>query len=297
MTDQKQYLIITVLLVVALMTILYDFALFLMLSTLITGAIWLIDVLFFKAAREASAAQMQAAEGESAADADSATTSIEEPLLLEYSKSFFPILLIVFVLRSFIVEPFRIPSGSMLPTLEVGDFILVNKFSYGLRWPVSNTKLIALGEPERGDVVVFEYPENRRIDYIKRIVALPGDKLSYQNKQLFINGVKAEQTVLAPYIYHGDNGRQIRSQDINEDLAGVQHRILTTSLAPPRNLDTVVPPGHYFVMGDNRDNSADSRFWGFLPEENLVGKAFFIWMHFDTRDLSLDLSRVGESIK
>jgi signal peptidase I len=248
----------------------------LVLVTFFTGAVWLIDYLWFARNRAGS--------------------EVTEPLLVEYSKAFFPILLIVLVLRSFVAEPFKIPSGSMLPTLRIGDFILVNKFTYGLRLPVLNTKVVELGEPARGDVVVFKYPKNPRLDYIKRVIGLPGDRISYRDKQLFIN----DEPVAMESV--GSADRQSRSgfgyvQEFKELLPGVEHRILLDSGRMGINDEYQVPAGHYFVMGDNRDDSQDSRFWGTLPEENLVGKAFFIWMHWDIGGDGLDFSRIGERIR
>jgi len=241
---------------------------------IVTGIIWLIDSLFW--ARKRNKEQ-------------------KEPLLVEYARSFFPIILAVLVIRSFIAEPFRIPSGSMLPTLHVGDFILVNKFVYGIRLPVLNKKIITLGEPKRGDVVVFRYPKNPSIDYIKRIVGLPGDKVGYFHKSIYINGKKIEQKVetksddllgIVP----------VRNELRSEQLGDHHHNIL---IDPERHLvegEMIVPKGHYFVMGDNRDNSNDSRFWGTVPEENFVGKAFLIWMSWDWNDGGIVWNRLGDKI-
>jgi signal peptidase I len=217
-----------------------------------------------------------------------------EPLLVDYAKSFFPVLFVVLILRSFIIEPFRIPSGSMLPTLEIGDFILVNKFSYGVRLPIVNTKIISTGEPKTGDVVVFRYPENPQIDYIKRVIGVPGDHITINNKILSVNGIPVERVPLGTYvpISGGDQGEQV-SERLRENLNGTQHDILIVpnTLSPTGDVD--VPAGHYFVMGDNRDNSRDSRFWGFVPEENLVGKAVFVWLHWNIGSTWPSLSRVG----
>lgn len=211
---------------------------------------------------------------------------------VESCVSFFPVLLFVLVLRSFIVEPFRIPSGSMLPTLEVGDFILVNKFSYGLKMPALHVTLLPIGEPERGDVAVFRYPRNPTQDFIKRVVGLPGDTLVYMDKQLFINGVAMEQQTVGPYALDL-GGRDLVFERRTEDLEVMQHDIL---VGPPRRGEggrVVVPEGHYFVMGDNRDGSEDSRSWGFVPERALVGRAFFIWMNWSPALGRPDWSRIG----
>jgi len=216
-------------------------------------------------------------------------TDKDEPLIVEYARSFFPIFFIVLVLRAFIVEPFRIPSGSMMPTLLVGDFILVNKFTYGIRLPVTKTKIIDLNEPERGDVVVFRYPANPRIDYIKRLIALPGDKVAYRNKVLFLNGKAHGISNVEPYQPIGSGMRAKGALKAIENMGEVEHDILVYPFVPMSNprcrvvaeKEVVVPEGHYLVMGDNRDDSNDGRCWGFVPEENFVGKAFFIWLNFD----------------
>jgi len=247
-----------------------DLPLILVVASAVTGFIWLFDSLFFAAARKASG-------------------SDKEPLILEYSKSFFPVIFIVLILRSFLVEPFRIPSGSMMPTLLVGDFILVNKFAYGIRLPVLDKKIIEVGEPERGDAFVFRYPQNPSIDYIKRVVGVPGDVIDYKNKVIYVNGVAQSGSTIGEYIGEGSGKRETGSIEHVENLTGVEHHILTNPLAPdlPRGCQVLargpikIPEGHYFAMGDNRDNSNDSRCWGLVPEENLVGKAFAIWMHWD----------------
>lgn len=217
------------------------------------------------------------------------------PVIMDYARSLFPVLLIVLVLRSFIAEPFRIPSGSMYPTLHIGDFILVNKMSYGIKLPVVYTKVLKTAKPERGEIVVFRYPVEPDKDYIKRVVGLPGDHISYINKTLFINDKAIMQTSIGRYETEGSGAVMNGALQLSEDLLGVKHNLLTD---PDRQagdlLDVVVPEGHYFMMGDNRDHSYDSRFWGFVPEENLKGRAFFIWMHFDS---GIDFSRIGLSIK
>lgn len=258
-----------------------NFALILFLLLLATGALWIADHYVFRKKRAPDA---------------------KEPLWVEYGASFFPVILIVFVLRSFIVEPFKIPSGSMIPTLLVGDFIAVNKFTYGIRLPVINKKIIELNSPQRGDVVVFRYPVNPSVDYIKRIVGVPGDKIAYLNKRLTINGQPVAVRKIEDYL---DKERLYYTPRYVETLGAVEHQILVEEDSPPfiaqtsqfpfrdnchYNSDGVVcevPPGHYFAMGDNRDNSQDSRVWGFVPDENLVGKAFFIWFNFG------DLKRIG----
>jgi signal peptidase I len=211
------------------------------------------------------------------------------PTTVEYARSFFPIFLIVLLLRAFLVEPFRIPSGSMMPTLLVGDFILVNKFAYGIRMPVTKTKLIAVGEPERGDIVVFRWPVNPRLDYIKRVVGLPGDRIRYQNKTLFINGQPMPIEPISQYQPEGSGMRALGSVVGRERLGDVEHAVLVNPMAPDFSpscgflgyQEVSVPDGHFLMVGDNRDDSNDGRCWGFVPEENLVGKAFFVWLSWD----------------
>jgi signal peptidase I len=213
-----------------------------------------------------------------------------EPLAVDYARSFLPIFVVVLVLRSFVVEPFRIPSGSMLPTLLVGDFILVNKFSYGIRLPVVRTKVLEMGEPERGDVAVFRFPLDTKIDYIKRIVGVPGDRIAYKQKTLFVNGQPMAMSAIGQYQATGSNLRANGFIEATEQLADLKHQVLVNpyvgDFSPGCNVlrqgEITVPEGHYFAMGDNRDDSNDSRCWGLVPEQNLVGKAFMIWMSWDT---------------
>ncbi|MFY9329726.1 MAG: signal peptidase I [Georgfuchsia sp.] len=223
------------------------------------------------------------------------------PWWVEYGASFFPVILVVFFLRSFLVEPYKIPSGSMIPTLHIGDFILVNKYTYGIRLPVINKKIININTPRRGDVMVFRYPVNPSLDYIKRVVGLPGDRIAYFNKHLTINGKEVLQEKVEPYLGAG----LFYTPRYQEQLGEVKHFILLdreveSPILPitrftyrgdchynAEGVECVVPAGHYFMMGDNRDNSQDSRYWGFVPEENIVGKAFFIWFNFS------DLKRIG----
>ncbi|WP_428828048.1 signal peptidase I [Azonexus sp. IMCC34842] len=258
-----------------------NFALILFVLLVITGVLYAVDILKFRKLRVKNG---------------------PEPLWVEWGASFFPVILIVFVLRSFLFEPFKIPSGSMIPTLLVGDFILVNKFTYGIRLPVINKKIISINEPQRGDVMVFRYPEDPSLDYIKRVVGLPGDTVAYQNKRLTINGQPVEMTKTADYLHPE---RLYYSEQYLAKMGEVQHNLLNDTDAPAfvpdagrfpyrencsynaAGVTCKVPAGHYFMMGDNRDNSRDSRAWGFVPEENIVGKAFFIWLNLS------DLSRIG----
>ena len=220
-----------------------------------------------------------------------------EPWYIEQAKSFLPILIAVVILRSFVAEPFRIPSGSMMPTLLHGDFILVNKFAYGARLPVLHTKIIENGQPERGDVIVFRYPKNPSLDYIKRVVGLPGDIVKYKNKQLFINDQRMPQVKLGHFVGNGRDASMTGAEQKLEKLSTVDHEILLTQQRLSIDGGWRVPEGQYFVMGDNRDNSNDSRYWGTVPEENLVGKAFFIWMSWDIAAGQFNPSRIGTSIK
>jgi signal peptidase I len=252
-----------------------NFALFLLILLVVTGAVWLLDVAVLRKGRPAEARQ---------------------PWWIEYSISFFPVILIVFLLRSFLVEPFKIPSGSMIPTLLIGDFILVNKYAYGIRVPVLNRKLIEIGRPARGDVMVFRYPVDPSLDYIKRVVAVPGDRLEYRGRRLYLNGAEVPVRRIDDYL---SKERMQFSQRYVEKLNTTEHEILVEEDVPAfvqrmrsfpfqdncnyntSGLACTVPPDHYFVMGDNRDNSSDSRVWGFVPDDHIVGRAFFIWLNFN----------------
>ncbi len=275
-----------------------DFPLLLVLLTFFTGIVWALDVFYLGPRRLQSLASMDAVSG--GASEEMRTKATNEPWLVEMSRTFFPIILLVLVVRSFIVEPFRIPSGSMMPTLLVGDFILVNKFAYGLRLPVLNTKFLDIDEPKRGEVFVFRYPENPHVDYIKRVIGVPGDHIVYHNKQLTINGQAAPQEYLDTYVGIGSGRSSTGARRLEEDLLGIKHNIL---VMPDRNVfggdfEYVVPDGQYFAMGDNRDNSRDSRAWGTVPEANLVGKAFMIWMNWDwDAEGFIDWNRLGDSLK
>ena len=289
----------------------WNFALILFVLLVVTGVIWALDVAVLRR-RRAQRAQAAAAATDTSHAADpqeaarlrqeAASAATRVPWWVEYAVSFFPVILFVFVLRSFVVEPFRIPSGSMLPTLQSGDLILVNKFSYGIRLPIVDQKVIEVGSPQRGDVVVFRYPVDPAVDYIKRIVGLPGDEVAYVDKKLYVNGQLVPHTADGQYF---EPDRVSYIAQYKEKLGDVEHKILLdeskSQIYGPiwkfpnlKNCDYArngvrckVPEGHYFAMGDNRDNSADSRYWGFVPDANIVGKAFFVWMNFS------DLSRIG----
>lgn len=258
-----------------------DFSLVLFILVVITGSIWLLDILLFAKKRTEGQAVNVDEQG------------YKEPIVLEYAKFLFPVVLIVFLLRGFIAEPFRIPSGSMLPTLEVGDFILVNKFAYGVRIPVWNKKVFGSSIPSRGDVVVFRYPEDPSIDYIKRIIGVPGDEVAYYNKVIYINGKEISQSEAGNY---QQDGSYVQYSRYNEELLNVKHDILKTKSTGAGDFVVKVPANSYFAMGDNRDNSRDSRYWGFVPDENLVGEAFLIWMNWSSAG-GLKWKRLGSVIE
>lgn len=250
-----------------------NFEAWLTLACLITGVVWLVDRLILAKRRPAGT---------------------EGNWATEFCRSFFPVLLAVLVLRAFVFEPFRIPSKSMVPTLLVGDFVLVSKFSYGLRLPVTHTKILDTGEPKRGDVAVFRYPRNPSEDYIKRIVGLPGDKITYRNEQLYINGKPVPKKYMG--IYNGPDADVYDQMKLFlEKLPGTKkpHKMLHVVGREGPQVSVTVPKGDYFAMGDNRDNSSDSRIWGFVPEKNLVGRAVMIWLSIDFSDFHVRLSRIG----
>lgn len=276
------------------------FALILVLATLITGLVWLLDRFFLKPRRAAKVQEAQRSAQEPLT-ADSVHAIMAEPGWVEQCKGVFPVLLVVLVLRSFVYEPFQIPSGSMMPTLLVGDFILVNKFDYGLKDPITNHTLVPVSHPKRGDIIVFKYPNNPSIDYIKRVIGLPGDKIIFHDKELFIqpacNGAKVcptLQKINADFVESGNYLQMDMPLDeyVEHLTPSLDHEILRNKQLNDRidayyhqpgqsEGEWVVPAGHYFAMGDNRDNSEDSRYWGFVPEQNLVGKAVAIWMSFE----------------
>ena len=263
-----------------------DFSLILVLLTGLTGIIWLLDSLFLRRRRMDRAVQDQ-------------VQVVRDPIAVEYARSLFPILLIVLLFRSFLFEPFKIPSGSMIPTLLIGDFIVVNKYAYGLRLPVVNRKILSIGEPDRGDVVVFRYPVDPAVNFIKRMVGLPGDTIVYRDKRLFINGEEVPQAALGRYASSDVKCDTPRADAMRfrETLGEVTHDILIHEDSGSRDRQWVVPEGHYFVMGDNRDRSNDSREWGFVPEDHLMGRAVGIWLNFDYKKGCGDLSRIGNGIE
>ncbi|WP_353572956.1 signal peptidase I [Candidatus Albibeggiatoa sp. nov. BB20] len=274
----------------------WDLATILVICIFVSGVIWLFDAIFFAPKRRALVAKLPAETSDAVREKAESV-----PLLVDLSKSLLPVFLIVLILRSFLVEPFRIPSGSMMPTLLVGDFILVNKFAYGIRLPVLNTKVLPISEPERGDVVVFRYPEDPTTPFIKRVVGLPGDTVHYnrETKHLYINGEIVSQEKISTY--HGvGSGSNMTGADLRvEHLPNAEHQILVVPKHPTPIVynQFVLPEGQYFVLGDNRDNSRDSRYWGTVPEQNLIGKAFFIWMNLDWSNGGVSWDRLGTKIK
>ncbi len=296
-------------------SVLGNFALILFVLMVGTGIIWCLDVFYLARQRrvraDAALADFDSRNARLAADGIKPETGgraalearlLRQPAWIEYSGSFFPVIALVFFLRSFLYEPFKIPSSSMVPTLQVGDLILVNKFTYGIRLPIINKKIIEINQPQRGDVMVFKYPKDVSLDYIKRVIGVPGDKIVYRNKRLTINGKALSYKQLPDYL---DEEHLSYSQQYEENLSGVEHRILNDERAPSyvpnpdafpqhelctydlEGFACTVPAGHYFMMGDNRDNSLDSRYWGFVPDQNIVGKAFFVWMNLG------NLKRIG----
>ena len=292
-----------------LQMILGNFALILFVLMVLTGIIWFLDIFYFSKQRRIAADKALAAfdarnakltaEGlkvDNTSRQAIETALLRQPTWIEYSGSFFPVIALVFFLRSFLYEPFKIPSSSMVPTLLVGDLILVNKFTYGIRLPVINKKVIDVNNPQRGDVMVFKYPNDMSQDYIKRVVGVPGDTIVYENKRLSVNGKPVAYTPLDDYL---DDESPVYHKQLVENLSGVPHRILNSDNKPGIEVGIVenfpkreacdfsyekftctVPEGNYFMMGDNRDHSLDSRYWGFVPDKNIVGKAFFVWMNF-----------------
>jgi len=273
-----------------------DFATVMLVGLVICAVIWGVDARMWAPRRREALATATAAAG---GDLDQETRNriAREPVMVEYARSFFPVILAVFLLRSFLVEPFRIPSGSMIPTLWTGDFILVNKFSYGIRLPILNTKIINIGEPKRGDVMVFRYPEEPSIDYIKRVVGLPGDHIVYHDKTVYINGVEVKQLSKGPFVDF-PTGIPLPARLEVESLGSKKHNLVIhpSYSEQLRSGEWTVPQGSYFVMGDNRDNSNDSRAWGFVPEKNIVGRAFMIWMNWNSINGGVTWNRIGEMI-
>jgi signal peptidase I len=259
------------------MHIYFDFPFILTSLVILSGFLSLIDLLFFAAKRKKN--------GKKA------------PLVFEYAVSFFPMLLLVLIIRSFIIQPYRVPTGSLLPTVWPGDFIAVNQFAYGLRLPVINYKIWPIGEPKRGDIVLFRWPQNPEIIFVKRVVGVPGDHIVYRHKILKINGIEAKQQFLHKDLSVTSNKFPVTILKKSENLLGVNHQIfIYEGDAQNQYFEITVPEGRYFMMGDNRDDSDDSRYWGFVPEENLIGKAFFVWMSFDSENNKVRWCRIGSKI-
>jgi signal peptidase I len=295
-----------------------NFSLLLFMAVVVTGCYWLAERFYFLPQREKAAQALQDAStarmeeltkmGISRVDGDLANIQVAQekiraqPWWLDWTAGLFPVILVVFLLRSFLFEPFKIPSGSMIPTLMIGDLILVNKFHYGVRLPVINQKITEGTPPARGDVMVFRYPPRPSQDYIKRVVGIPGDEVAYLNKKLTINGKPLSKTSLPDFF---DDDTMHYSKQFEELLGDKKHRLLNEETQPAfvsgasdfefkqncnysiEGVVCKVPAGHYFMMGDNRDNSLDSRYWGFVPDKNIVGKAFYVWMNFG------NLKRIG----
>lgn len=291
-----------------------NFSLLLLILTVVTFGYWLAERFVFAPRRAAAAATLEqqdaarraklAGQGITKVDdnvAQARETLLAQPWWLDWTAGLFPVILVVFLLRSFLFEPFKIPSGSMIPTLLVGDLILVNKYHYGIRLPVINKKIVANHDPQRGDVMVFHFPKDPSIDYIKRVVGVPGDEVSFRDQRIYLNGVAVPMEQLPPPGFYDEDLRQY-FPEFKEKLGETEHNILLNVRSQPfygaedkitfpfrencrysaEGVTCKVPPGHYFMMGDNRDNSQDSRFWGFVPDENIVGKAFWIWMNFSS---------------
>ena len=294
-----------------------NFALLLFIATVVTGLYWLAERFYFLPKRHTAAQALEVASAQRRLDlqangiakvymdgdiSEARTKLLMQPWWLDWTAGLFPVILVVFVLRSFLFEPFKIPSGSMIPTLLIGDLILVNKFTYGVRLPVIHTKITEGNAPQRGDVMVFRYPPQPSLDYIKRVIGVPGDEVAYLNKRLTING-KEVPTKAVPDFFDESQVRYFKQ--FEEELGAKPHRVLNNTEAPAfvqgasnfeyrqnctysvEGVVCKVPEGHYFMMGDNRDNSLDSRYWGFVPDKNIVGKAFFVWMNFG------NLGRIG----
>ncbi len=256
----------------------FNFELILFYATLVTGGISLLDILFFAPRRRRAGREAM-------------------PILFDYARSFFPVLLIVFLLRSFLYEPFRIPSGSLEPTLMTGDFILVNKYEYGVRLPVVHKKIYGKNVPQRGDIVIFRWPPNPSFDFIKRVVGVPGDRISYVDKKLTVNGQPVPQSDIKTALAYDESGTEWNADEKSEDLLGIKHHIYVDPQKPSHDYrDIVVPEGMYFMMGDNRDDSADSRYWGFVSDKYILGKAVLVWMSWDPNKSKVRFDRLGKSV-
>lgn len=267
-----------------------DFSVILGVVTLICGLIWGVDVWIFRPKR------LSRVKEKGLGEIDPKDKKQFEPKTVEYARSFFPFLLVIFIFRSFVGEPFRIPSGSMKPTLLEGDFIGVNKYTFGLRLPLFATKLVQLNNPKRGDVLVFRYPNDPSVNFIKRVVGIPGDRISYKDKVLYINAEPVKQEFLGSVFDTNANGQGYPAKHFKEMLPETPHSIFT-NLRPGKDVEEkVVPEGMYFMMGDNRDNSGDSREWGFVPDKLVLGKAIFVWLSWDPVAHDIRWRRIGKKI-
>jgi signal peptidase I len=261
----------------------FDFPFILVCLTAVSGMVWLVDGLFFANKRQ----PQYAADGK-----------LKLPLLADYARSFFPVLLFVLIVRSFVLQPFRVTTGSLEPTVIPGDFLVVNMFKYGLRLPVWHTKIMKISEPKRGDIMLFRWPKDERQDFVKRVIGVPGDHISYINKVFYINGTEAKQTLVANATDTDDSGAISWPVKVyEEDLGGVKHKIYIRTDRPAEDFkDLVVPEGHYLMIGDNRDNSNDSRYWGFVPEKNIIGKALYVWLSWDNENHKVRWDRFGDKL-
>lgn len=261
----------------------FDFPLILFCVVVFTGLVSLCDMVYCLVKKEPFFAKRK------------------RPVVIDYSRSFFPVLLLVFVIRSFLFQPYRVPTGSLEPTVMPGDFILVNQYDYGFKMPIWNKKLFSVGEPKVGQIALFYYPVNHAYTFVKRVVGVPGDHVSYINKTLYINGKKQPQKYLGEVTRVNDFGQIVTYKKYQENLMGVKHDIFTRPDVPATNFyNVVVPKGDYFMMGDNRDESDDSRYWGLVPEKNFIGRALFVWMSWDSHPdhwyQSIRWHRIGSSL-
>jgi len=261
----------------------FDFPFILVCLTAVSGLIWLVDSLFFARKRK----PIYASDGK-----------LKLPLLVDYSRSFFPVLIFVLIIRSFLFQPFRVPTGSLEPTIMPGDFLVVNMFDYGLRLPVWHNKIMQIGEPKRGDIMLFRWPVNEHMDFIKRVLGVPGDRISYINKVFYINGVEAKQTPIGDATDSNEEGTDSWPvKVVEEDLNGIKHKIYLRPDKPAEDFkDLVVPKGHYLMVGDNRDSSNDGRYWGFVPENNIIGKALYVWLSWDSINHKFRWQRFGNKL-
>lgn len=257
----------------------FDFLNILSLVTIFAGVICLVDIIWRRIKKEPQ------------------DEKAKHPLIIEYARSFFPILLIVLLIRSLLFQPYRVPTGSLEPTVMPGDMILVNQYDYGLRIPIWNKKFVSIGEPKRGQIALFRWPVNPPVTFVKRVIGVPGDHVSYLNKVLYINGKKMSQKFIKNTLEIGDNGQTWKAKEYEENLDGVKHLIIRRPDRSSQNFkDLVVPKGKYLMMGDNRDDSDDSRSWGFVPMHNFIGRAILIWMSWDSQKHRIRWDRIGDRL-